>query len=268
MKETIHEFVKPNSSMAAPQYESRPKIMAEIGRAYHDNVQHRDKPDAYAKLLATTMVLEQCEAHLNERQHDSIGQGLLASELKIALRMSKNGSAPGIDGLPYEFYKWLELESRNNQVNILDIMELLEALFEDIETHGITSGTEFNMGWMCPIYKKGDRAEVGNYRPITLLNVDYKLLTKTHSLRFAELAPEIIHRDQAGFMKGRQIEDQVKKHLLNYAEAVEENGIVVALDQEKAYDKIDHDYLLTVLERMRFANRFRGLIKILYTEPE
>jgi hypothetical protein len=51
-------------------------------------------------------------------------------------------------------------------------------------------------------------------------------------------------------MKGRQIEDQVKKHLLNYAEAVEENGIVVAFDQEKAYDKIDHGYLLTVLERM------------------
>jgi len=76
--------------------------------------------------------------------------------------MSKNGSAPGIDGLPYEFFKWLEIEFKNNEENGLDIMELLQILFDDIETHGITPGTDFNTGWMCPIYKKGDRADVGN----------------------------------------------------------------------------------------------------------
>ncbi|KAJ6468853.1 hypothetical protein C8R45DRAFT_837662 [Mycena sanguinolenta] len=122
--------------------------MANIARDYHDNVQHKDKPDPYAKLLATSMVLEQCNAHLNEDQHDSMNQRLLASELKIALKMSKNSSAPGIDGLPYEFYKWLEIEFRNDQENALDIMEFLESLFEDIETHGIAPGTDFNTGWM------------------------------------------------------------------------------------------------------------------------
>ncbi|KAJ7506327.1 hypothetical protein B0H11DRAFT_2272179 [Mycena galericulata] len=52
--------------------------MAEIGRAYHDGVQYKDKPDAYTKLLATTMVLDQCEAHLNKEQRDSLNQRLLA----------------------------------------------------------------------------------------------------------------------------------------------------------------------------------------------
>jgi retron-type reverse transcriptase len=71
-------------------------------------------------------------------------------------------------------------------------------------------------------------------------------------------------------MKGRKIEDQVKqlKHLLDYADAVEENRIVVALDQEKAYDRIDHDYLLAVLKHMRFPDKFRNLVKILYTEAQ
>jgi hypothetical protein len=252
LKETIHEFIKPDSSATTPQYESRPKLMAEIARNYHDSVQQKDMPDAYAKLLATSIVLEQCDAHLKREQHDLLNQKLLALELKIALRISKNGSAPGIDGLLYEFYKWLEIEFRNDPDNTLDILDFLEALFTDIETYGIVPGTDFNTGWMCPIYKKGDRAQVANYRPITLLNVDYKLLTKAHSLRLAEVAPESIHRDQAGFMKGRKIEDQVKqlKHLLDYADAVEENGIVVALHQEKVYDRIDHDYLLAVLKHM------------------
>jgi hypothetical protein len=64
------------------------------------------------------------------------------------------------------------------------------------------------------------------------------------------IAPSLVHNDQAGFMKGRKIEDQVKlaKFLLNYAEAAEEDGIIVCLDQEKAYDRINHTYLLRVAE--------------------
>jgi hypothetical protein len=156
------------------------------------------------------------------------------------------------------------------QEDTWDVMIILESLFEDIETHGVALGTDFHTGWMCPIYKKGDRADVANYRPITLLNIDYKLLTKSYSLRLADVAPQIIHRDQAGFMKGRKIEDQVKqlKHLLNYADAFEVNGIVVALDQEKAYDKVDHEYLLTVLERMRLPAKFGNLVKVLYTDAK
>jgi hypothetical protein len=197
-------------------------------------------------------------------------QHLLAFEVRNALKLSNNGSAPGTDGLPYEFYKWLEIECKNEGEDAWDIMEFLELLYEDIETYGMAPNTDFNTGWMCPIYKKGDRAQVANYRPITLLNSDYKLLTKAYSLRLAEVAPELIHRDQAGFMKGRKIEDQVKqlKHLLNYAEAVEENGVVVGLDQEKAYDKIDHEYLLTVLEQMRFPHKFGKLVKTLYTDAQ
>ncbi|KAJ7687517.1 Endonuclease/exonuclease/phosphatase, partial [Mycena rosella] len=183
MKETIHEFVMSKSPSGIPQYESRPKFMAEIGRAHHDSIQSKDKPESYAKLLATEMVLDQCDANLTASQHDSMNQRLLASELRNALKTSKNGSAPGLDGIPYEFYKWLEIELKLDPENALDIIQLLESVVADIEQHGITPGTNFNTGWMCPIYKKGDRALIANYRPITLLNVDYKFLTKGYSLR-------------------------------------------------------------------------------------
>jgi hypothetical protein len=185
MKETMHEFIKPNSPPAAPGYESRPKEMAEIGRAYHDGIQHKDKPDDYARILATSIVLNQCDAYIKRHQHDSMSQRLLAFELIITLKMSKNETAPGIDGLPYEFYKWLEIERKKRAENHEDtwnLMEILESLFEAIEIYGVAPCTDFNTGWMCPIYK-GDRANIVNYRPVTLLNIDYKLMTKdTHCL--------------------------------------------------------------------------------------
>jgi hypothetical protein len=84
------------------------------------------------------------------------------------------------------------------------------------------------------------------------------------------VTPSLVHPDQAGFMKGRKIEDQVKlaKFLLNYAEAVEEDGLIVALDQEKAYDRINHDYLLRVLHHMDFPPKFCNTIKSLYSNAE
>jgi hypothetical protein len=71
-------------------------------------------------------------------------------------------------------------------------------------------------------------------------------------------------------MKGRKIEDQVKlaKFLLNYAEAAEENGLIVALDQEKAYDRINHAYLLEVLNHMGFPPKFCNIIQNLYSHAE
>ena len=98
---------------------------------------------------------------------------------------------------------------------------------------------------MCPIYKKKERDEIKNYRPITLLNTAYKLMTKVLAMRLAKAAPTLLHKSQAGFVLGRQISEQTQllKMVLNYAEATEENGMIVALDQAKAYDKIEHDYL-------------------------
>jgi hypothetical protein len=52
-------------------------------------------------------------------------------------------------------------------------------VYEDIEKYGIAEDSHFNIGRLCPTFKKGDRSLISNYRPITLLNCDYKLMTKT-----------------------------------------------------------------------------------------
>ena len=56
---------------------------------------------------------------------------------------------------------------------------------------------------MCPIYKNKEADDIANYRPITILNTDYKILTKAIATHLTEVAPSVIHPDQAGFIRGR-----------------------------------------------------------------
>ena len=60
------------------------------------------------------------------------------------------------------------------------------------------------------MYKKKDTTLIENYRPITLLNSDYKLLTKALTLQLIEDIKKIVHRDQAGFIPGRSIFDHIR----------------------------------------------------------
>ena len=123
---------------------------------------------------------------------------------------------------------------------------------------------------MCPLYKKKDRRDIANYRLITLLNSDHKIFTKALTVKLAQTVPAIIHESQAGFIPGRSIFDQVKltKLVVDYAETVEENGAIIALDQEKAYDKITHDYLWKTLAKYNLPASFIATVKSLYENAE
>ena len=147
-----------------------------------------------------------------------------------------------------------------------DIIKTLTEVFQDIQYHGIAPNTHFAEGWMCLLYKKKDRTLIENYRPITLLNSDYKLLTKVLTLQLIEDIKKMIHRDQAGFILGRSIFDHIRltRIMTKFAETSEKNGAVVVLDQEKAYDKITHQYLWKTLETFKLPHLFIKTVKELY----
>jgi len=139
-----------------------------------------------------------------------------------------------------------------------NVLRLLTLAFNDIEKYSIATGTNFAKGWLCPLYKKGDITEIGNYRPITVLNTDYRIFTRVLTFRLSKVAPQLIHRDQAGFMKNRRIEDltELVRLMIANCELNEENGVIVCLDQEKAYDKTSHS------PRFALAIHFSELVAI------
>jgi hypothetical protein len=83
------------------------------------------------------------------------------------------------------------------------------------------------------------------------------------------VAGDLIHPNQAGFIPGRHIYDQIwlTKRVIELAEASEDrNGVIVALDQEKAYDKIEHDYLWKALDSFEIPEEFINTVKALYSD--
>jgi hypothetical protein len=196
-------------------------------------------------------------------------QYLKRSDVVRVLKILPNDKAPGIDGLIHELWNTLHARfenSKESENKTMDIARVLTVVYNDIEMYGVHPETQFAAGWMSLLHKKNDKRNVGNYRPITLLNTDYKIFTKALAIKLAETVPSIIHRDQAGFTPGRSIFDQVKliEAIIDHAKHEAEGGVVVALDQEKAYDKILHGYLWKTMEKANFPNHFVKTIKSLY----
>ena len=85
------------------------------------------------------------------------------------------------------------------------------------------------------------------------------------ALQLTDHIETMIHPDQAGFIPNRSIMDHIKlaTAIINYAEVTEENGAIVALDQEKAYDKINHEYLWSTLKAFNLPDFFTNTVKAL-----
>jgi len=98
--------------------------------------------------------------------------------------------------------------------------------------------------------KDKDRRFIKNWRPISLMNVDVKIVSKAIARRLETILPELIHHNQNGFIKGRSVFDAVRTidDILELAQITNKSGILVAIDFEKAFDSLDHTYLLQVLE--------------------
>jgi hypothetical protein len=118
------------------------------------------------------------------------------------------------------------------------------------------------------LFKKGDRQEIGNWRPISLLNVDYKILSKIITERMKKCLPKILHPDQKGFVPTRRLEDAVIKasSLIDYCNFKSLPNYMILLDQEKAFDRVSRKYLHAILEKFNFPPLIRNAIKAMYAE--
>ncbi len=265
----IHELgeLAPDGSK---QYTQRSDEMARIAMAHYNGLQADPTLDRNEQRAAAEDILAVLEGRLSERQTDAMEGEITVEEVSTAIRESARGKAPGLDGLPTELWKtFLEVYERDMKHGrpAFNVARALQRVYNDIERHGLLQGSRFAEGWICPIYKlKKDQRDIVNYRPITLLNTDYKIMTRVLAMRIAAVAGTLIHRDQAGFVPGRQIFTHIKlsQMMIAYAEAEEVNGMIVALDQEKAYDRIDHAYLWDALKAYGFPEAFIRTVQSLY----
>jgi hypothetical protein len=176
--------------------------MATLARNYHNKIQ-KDGRETAPDIRDHTIdvVLERTARRVSASQKQTLSRRLTRDDVKQALKLSANNKAPGLNGFTYEFWKTLDARfetAKSLEKPGFDILRALQLVYNDIEVHGMIQGTAFSESWMCPLYKKNDKADIANYRPISLLNTDYKIFTKALTVKLAESAPDLIHPNQAG----------------------------------------------------------------------
>lgn len=189
---------------------------------------------------------KQCEGHIT------------LDECKRALKQMQNNKSPGPDGLPKEFYTFAFPYIEESFVKLINRFWLEGTLPQSQRQCFITL-----------ICKDKDNADLlSNWRPISLLNCDYKILSKVLSLRLSSVLDEIVHPDQTCSIPGRTIQDNVHliRNIIEYVNDKNMSAAIISLDQSKAFDRVSHEYLFKVLHSFGFGPQFISLVKLLYTD--
>ena len=184
-------------------------------------------------------------------------EGLVTEkEVCSVLKNMKNGKSPGTDGYTAEFYKFFW----NNIGKFV-----MESLNESFVTGELSITSKQGLITLLP---KGNKPRdlIKNWRPITLLNVDYKLLAGVLAARMKEVLPSIIQSEQKGFLKGRYIGKNIRTvvNTLHYVKQKQLMGMFHLLDFKKAFDSLEWDYVEFVLKAYNFGKDFRKWFSVLY----
>jgi len=116
------------------------------------------------------------------------------------------------------------------------------------------------------IFKKGDQKSLKNWRPIPLLNVDYKICSQAISVHLSKVLQFIVDPDQTCSVPGREISSSLHalRDTLDYINCTGETGILVSLDQEKAFHCVNRTFLQNLLIRFGFRPSFCHWINTFY----
>ena len=198
--------------------------------------------------------LGKIDTFLSTEDREYLDKPITKAEIESSLKSIKKDKTPGPDGLTAEFlcFFWDELGDF--------YIEVLNEIFQDGEL-----AVSQQKGLIKITYKKNGRQFLKNYRPITLLNTDLKLITKTLAKRLAKVLGNIIHENQK-CVPGRNITENIHLTQDLIETILEENSSAacIFLDQEKAFDRMSHNFLFKTLNKFGFGENFIKWIRIFY----
>lgn len=133
--------------------------------------------------------------------------------------------------------------------------------------YGDIPHSQFTYSYISVIPKPGkDPSIPDNYRPIALLNSDYKIFTKILSSRLSQLIPKLVNRDQVGFVPSRHAGDNTRRtiDLIDLLNKFPRPALILSLDAQKAFDRLSWPYMFSMLSRFEFEGPFFKAIQTLY----
>ena len=169
-----------------------------------------------------------------------------------AVKECGNNKSPGPDGFTARFIKkfWGILKE--------DLMKVFDWFWEK---EYLSAGC--NASFLTLIPKVANPVDLNDFRPISLIGILYKLISKVLAERLKKVTGRVISNVQSAFVKGRPILDGVliANETIDFLRKTKRKGLVFKVDFEKAYDTVDWGFLLDGLENMGFGEKWRKWIK-------
>lgn len=222
---------------------------------YSSQINHTEHSELSGQFLGNHLLKK-----LSEEQKQSCEGNITTIEIKNILKDMKHDKTPGIDGIPIEFYKFFWN----------DLGHFLVRSIQSAFATGELSITQKRGIITCIPKADKPRVFLKNWRPISLLTSDYKLITSVMAKRMKGILQDIIGSDQRGFLKDRYIEENTRLiyDLINYCKENKKEGLLLLIDFEKAFDSIEWVYIRKVLKKYNFGPDLIKWFNIVYKNSE
>ena len=178
--------------------------------------------------------------------------------LSMAIKSMKRNKSPGLDGINIECYEqfWSLLGG------------LLVDVFNESFENGILPKSQ-RSAVLSLIFKKDDIEDISNYRPISLTNVDYRILAFVLARRMQRVIDSILSHDQSAYVRNRYMGYNIRLvyDVTEYYERMQKKGIIHMADFSKAFNSLEWDFIYKSLELFNFGPSFKKWIETLYNSP-
>ncbi len=172
----------------------------------------------------------------------------------------KSGKTLGPDGFPIEFYRTFSPKLLLFQCKVYAEPFKVKSLSPTMTQATIS----------VLLTKDKDPLQCESYRPVSLLCCDYKILSIVLADRLEWVLNRIIHQDQIQFIRGRQLFSNLRRvyNVVYLRGSSVGPEVIISLDTHKAFDRVQHNYLLSSLKSFGFGPSFCSWVNILYSRPQ